>query len=135
MKAALIQRTITVMEDVLTGLHEKTAEVKQWRQQWNAEIDRLSAIDSCERDVKMIEYWSNSVADASKFIRKSRKKIKQLEEVQRCLKDNLKGQQSIEAWVAEDNAFWLQQAQVAQQEGYAVTYSYEEAAKAFGETD
>jgi hypothetical protein len=136
MKAALIQRTITVLEDVITGIHEKKADVKLWRKQWNAEIDRVDAEASDNAAVKEHREWlDEQVGRASKFIRKGRKKVKELEELQRVLKSELKGQQSIEAWVVEDDAFWLQQAQVAQQEGYAVTYSYEEAAKAFGETD
>jgi hypothetical protein len=131
-----MQRNISIMEDVLCGLQEKLVEVKWYRKEYNEEIDRLAVEAFGDDEVKALrETYMTEAEKCSKFIRKCRKKIKAAEELQRALKLEAKDAARIEAWSRAEDAFWLQQAQVAQQEGYAVTYSYEEAARVFGETE
>lgn len=124
MKAAMIQRAITVLEDVITGIHEKKTEVRLWRKEWNGEIDRIVA--EKPDDVVHREWIDEQVGKASKYIRKSRKKLKELEEVQRALKVELKGAQAIEMWQAQEDTEWRHLPKLAQQEEYKVTYSYDE---------
>jgi hypothetical protein len=142
MKAALIQRQIKLNCDVLTGLHEEYLVLRNERKKFNtmgdaekAKLYNAATLEEVEEFSAKVELFYGQAELFSPYIHKFKKKIAGLEEIQRCLKDELKWQQSIEAWVVEDDAFWLQQAQVAQQEGYAVTYSYEEAARVFGETE
>jgi hypothetical protein len=142
MKAALLQRQLKINEDVLTGLHDEYKNLRAVRKMYNERADEcfkqmLIADDQLDFDAS---HQHNTEGEAHReqatiftpYIRKFKKKIAAVEEIQRALKDELKDQQSLEAWIVEDDAFWLQQAYVAQQEGYAVTYSFDEAAKLFG---
>jgi predicted nucleic acid-binding Zn-ribbon protein len=142
MKASLIQRNIKLLEQVLTGLHEEYSNLRKERKKFNtagdvekAKLNNTATLEEFENFSANVEMFYGQAAIFTPYIRKFKKKIAGLEEIQRCLKDELRGMQSLEAWIIEDDAFWLQQAQVAQQEGYAVTYSYEEAARVFGETE
>ena len=142
MKASLLQRQIKLNEQVLTGLHTEYKNLRASRKMYNERADE------CFKQMRIADerldfdtsHQHSTEGDANReqaaiftpYIRKFKTKIAGLEEVQRALKDELMWQQSSEVWIVEDDAFWLQQAQVAQQEGYAVTYSYEEAAKVFG---
>jgi hypothetical protein len=141
MKAALIQRQIKLNEQILTGLHEEYKNLREARKMYNERADEcfkqmMIADDQLDFDASH-QYTTEGEANREQasmftpYIRKFKKKIAAVEEIQRCLKDDLKGQQALEAWIVEDDAFWIQQAYVARQEGYSVTYSFDEAAKLF----
>jgi uncharacterized coiled-coil DUF342 family protein len=122
MKAALIQINISVMEDVLCALHEQLIEVKRYRKELNSEIDKLNAKLFGDDEVNVaitIQTYTEESEKCSKFLAKVRKKIKSLEQLQRTLKAELRASQSIEAWIVEDDTFWLEQAKIAQEGGYA----------------
>jgi acetyl-CoA acetyltransferase len=131
------------LSQVLTGLYEEQSKLRKARAAYNSQADEyMSQYGVCmkEQDTVSAETcYSNAknckeqAAVYTPYIRKFKKKIAAVEEIQRMLKDELKDQQSLEAWIVEDDAFWLQQAYVARQEGYNVTYSFDEAAKLFGE--
>jgi hypothetical protein len=142
MKASLIQRQIKLNEQILTGLHEEYKNLRSSRKMYNDYADvAFTKMMECDEqlDFDNASEW-NKLGEANRgqaevftpYIRKFKKKIAAVEQIQRCLKDELKGQQSLEAWIVEDDAFWIQQAYVARQEGYSVTYSFDEAAKVFG---
>lgn len=134
MKSSLIQRNISIMEDVLCGLQEKLVEVKAYRKELNQVIDNLTVEAFGDDEVMIVrKTYMTETEKCSKFIRKARKKIKAAEELQRALKAEAKNTARLDAWSREDDAFWLQQAYIAQQDEYRVTYSYDELAKMFGD--
>jgi hypothetical protein len=142
MKASLIQRQIKLNCDVLTGLHEEYKNLRNSRKMYNERADECfkQMMIADERLDFDASHQHSTEGDANReqatiftpYIHKFKKKIAGLEEIQRSLKDELCKMQALEMWMAEDDAFWLKQARVAQQEGYAVTYSFEEAARVFG---
>jgi uncharacterized coiled-coil DUF342 family protein len=143
MKAQLVQRNIAVLSQVLTGLYEEQSKLRKARAAYNSQADEyMSQYGVCmkEQDTVSAETcYSNAknckeqAAVYTPYIRKFKKKIAAVEEIQRMLKSELKGLQSIEAWVEMDDVEWQGLVKMAQQEDYQVTYSYDQLAEMFGE--
>jgi hypothetical protein len=143
MKAAQIQTLLSVQAQVITGLHEEYAKLKAERKRFNAESDKHASaalqhddfgnFEAAEEAQQLANAFAEQAALFTPYIKRFKRKIAALSDIQKTLKGDLHGQQSLEAWIVEDDAFWLQQAYVARQEGYSVTYSFDEAAKLFGD--
>jgi hypothetical protein len=127
LKSSLLQRQLKINADVLTGLYEEIAKLRAARKAYNERADEAVSEEFGTANREQAAVYTP-------YIRKFKKKIAAVEEIQRMLKSELKGQQSIEAWAVEDDAFWLQQAEIAKQDGFKV-YSYDEMAEMFGETE
>jgi hypothetical protein len=67
------------------------------------------------------------------YIKKFAKRIKAIEAVQKALKQELRCEQAVEAWQVREDAERLQLVQLAQQDDYRVTYSYDQLAEMFKE--
>lgn len=143
MRSSLIQRQIKLNADVLSGLHEEYAKLRAERKKYNEKADKL-ALESLEHSEKedfamagntdhLAKDYREQAAIFTPYIKKFAKKIKNLEQIQKALKHELGCAQCCEAWQAEEDSFWLQQANVARQDEYRVTYSYDELAKMFGD--
>jgi hypothetical protein len=114
MKSALIQRNISIMEDVLCGLQEKLVEVKAYRKELNQEIDNLTVEAFGDDEVMMVrKTYMTEAEKCSKFIRKCRKKIKAAEELQRALKLEAKDAARVDAWMKEESYEWSFEAAVS----------------------
>jgi hypothetical protein len=140
MKAAQLQTLLSVQAQIITGLHEEYAKLRSERKKFNAmgDAEKVKSNNAATKEEvegfqANAEVFYEQAALFTPYIKRFKAKILKLEQIQKTLKDDLRGQQSLEAWIVEDDAFWLQQAYVARQEGYNVTYSFDEAAKLFGE--
>jgi hypothetical protein len=128
MKAALIQVQLGLNAQVLRGLYEEIANLRKARKHYNEIADFNK--DTCDSGVmpegsqlkedtmKVAEEYRAQAAIYSPYIKKFAKRIAAIEAVQRALKQELKFQQSMEAWNVEEDAFWLEQARVAAEEGF-----------------
>lgn len=128
MNYKLTQRQIKLNEQVLQGLYEEYSKLRKVRKEYNDEADKYqemcySFAQTLEHD-KASEYSDKAQANREQaaiftpFIRKFKVKIAKLNEVQKALKHDVKCQMCLADWTAEDDAFWLAQAEVAQQEGF-----------------
>jgi hypothetical protein len=143
MKAALIQRQIKLNEQVLTGLHEEYNALRNQRAEYNKMADDFDIhsfkAEGDDEVNKAIEFrkqeclYREQAAIFTPYIRKFKKKIAGLEEIQRALKDELKAEQAIEAWCSGVDVDWQNLVKLAQQDDYQVTYSYDQLAEMFGE--
>lgn len=143
MKASLIQRQLKLNAQVLTGLHEEYAKLRAERKKYNEKADEFAEMcysfaqtlqfDEADEMRGKSDVNREQAALYTPYIKKFAKKIKNLEQIQKALKHELGCAQCCEAWQAEEDSFWLQQAYVAQQDEYRVTYSYDELAKMFEE--
>jgi predicted ribosome quality control (RQC) complex YloA/Tae2 family protein len=116
MKAALLQRQLKINADVLTGLYEEIAKLRAARKAYNERADEFAemsfSFDQTLQPEKSREHSEKSVACREQaavytpYIRKFKKKIAAVEEVQRELKQKLKAEQSVEAWMAEESYEW-----------------------------
>lgn len=126
MKASLIQRQIKQNEQTLTSLYREQSNYRKSRAKFNERADaferyahnaatRMEAEDA----IKEAEANYEQAALFTPFIKRLKRKITALEVVQKALKHELQCVACLEAFVAEDDAFWLEQAKVAQEEGFA----------------
>lgn len=129
MRAAQLQQTISILADYITKMHKDYARVRKSRAMYNAEADKL-ALQGVEADEQLdfdkshtlavrMEAYQYNANIFTKDIDALKAKIKRVESLQKQLKGELKHAAAMEAWAAEDDAFWLEQAKVAQEEGFA----------------
>jgi len=142
MKAALIQIQLGLNAQVLSGLYGEHRALKASRKMYNERADKLSVqVLGEENYVKADSLQQESddnraqAAVLTPYINKFARRIKAVEKVQKALKKELKLEQAIEMWQAYEDAEWLNLAKLAQMGGYGVTYSYDELAEMFKETE
>jgi hypothetical protein len=128
MKASFIQTQIGLNAQVLTGLYEEIANLRKSRKMYNECADEcfvqmMIADDELDFD-KSHQHNTEGEANLEQaavftpYIKKFAKRIKAIEQVQKSLKQELKFVQYMEAWNVEEDAFWLEQASVAAEEGF-----------------
>lgn len=128
MKASLIQTQIGLNAQVLTGLYEEIANLRKSRKMYNERADEcfkqmMIADDQLDFD-KSHQHTEEGEANRGQaevftpYINKFYRRIKSIESVQVALKKELKFQQAMESWNAEEDAFWMEQARIAAEEGF-----------------
>lgn len=129
MRASLIQRQLRLNADVLTGLHEEYSKLRKQRKEYNEEADGYSdkalkldqdeQFEAAEEAQQSANTYRAQAAIFTPYIKKFAKKIAGLQQVQVALKLEAKDAARIDAWSRVEDAFWLQQANIAQEGGYA----------------
>lgn len=142
MKAQHIQRQLKVNALLLTELQKVYLGMRHQRKSYNAAADTFSTqalayddaldFDRSAEAQQTAEDYRDTAVGFTPYIKKMRRKIASLEEVQKALKDELKCQQHLEAWCQEDDAFWLEQARIAQEEGYTSQPAIDDLLMIFG---
>jgi chromosome segregation ATPase len=117
MRAALIQRQLKLNADVLSGLHEEYNKLRAERKKYNEAADKLAAearsfLEEGEKEAyKIVQQESDNnreqAAIFTPYIKRFKKKIAGLEEVQKALKHELKCVACLEVWERQDSFEWF----------------------------
>jgi DNA mismatch repair ATPase MutS len=113
----LLQRQIKLNAGVLSGLHEEYNKLRAERKKYNEIADEFakSALWYSDREDGEKEREALEEAKAHReqaaiftpYIKRFKKKIAGLEEVQKALKHELKCQACLEAWERQDSFEWF----------------------------
>jgi hypothetical protein len=128
MKASFIQTQIGLNAQALTGLYEEYNNLRKSRKMYNEKADEFDEMccsfsqtlqfDKADEQHVKAEAHREQAAVFTPYINKFAKRIKAIEQVQKALKQELKDEQAMESWNAEEDAFWLEQARIAAEEGF-----------------
>lgn len=129
MKASTLQHQIMHNAMSLTNMHKEYSTMRTMRATYNKRADTF--YDNCAAYGAMMNYAAADeqrrlgVANAAQaevftpYINRKRREIARLEAVQKALKQELNVIQALEDWQKEDDAFWLSQVDVVQEEGFS----------------
>jgi formylmethanofuran dehydrogenase subunit E len=121
MRSPQIQTIISVLADVITGLHEQETSMVQIRKKFNATGDELLSSSKVEE----AKAYFNDADLYTPYIIKYKRKIKSLASIQRSLKHEAKCSACLEAFVLEDEEY-LNSLFLAEQEGYVEPVAVQE---------
>lgn len=123
-RSGLLQVQLGLNAQVLCGLYEEYNNLRKSRKMYNAIADELIKktfyvdLSECGPLEEESKAHREQAAIFTPYINKFAKRIKAIEQVQKELKYELKFQQAMESWNAEEDAFWLKQARIAAEEGF-----------------
>lgn len=113
MKASQIQQQLAINADVLTGLHQEYAKLRQERKRFNAMGDAEKAKSNNAATLEEVEGFSANAevfyAQAevyTPYIKRFAAKIAKLAAIQVTLKHEVKCASCLGAWSAQDFAEW-----------------------------